>query len=65
MGTFHDSTTFVDFETTGLDEFKEQITQYAVITYKEGKQTARETGLVKLYGNHHVSQLPQSLDWGS
>lgn len=37
MGTFHDSTTFVDFETTGLDEFKEQITQYAVITYKEGK----------------------------
>lgn len=61
MGTFHDSTTFVDFETTGLDEFKEQITQYAVITYKEGKQTARETGLVKLYGNHHVNEYIQNL----
>lgn len=48
---------FIDFETTGLDPVENQIIEYAVIVYENGKETLRESQCVKLERGQRLSEF--------
>lgn len=52
---------FIDFETTGLDPVENQIIEYAVIVYENGKETLRESQCVKLERGQRLSDFIEKL----
>ena len=52
---------FIDFETTGLDPVENQIIEYAVIVYENGKETLRESRCVKLERGQRLSAFIEKL----
>ena len=52
---------FIDFETTGLDPVKNQIIEYAVIMYENGKETLRKSQCVKLEHGQQLSEFIEKL----